>query len=292
MKFILFCPFNMEKWFIMGFAAWIAKVGAGGGGGSGGGFSSPGDASLAEQFSGFSEFWDQYGTIIITVGLGITLVILTIGTALMWLHARGKFIFLENVLQNRASIVEPWKRYKKQGNSLFLWNLGIGAAGLIFFLICTAIFIPEFNALRQDEMLTEFAAYRILFVIMLIVIYSGCVSFLQMLVNDFVMLIMAKRNVAVLEAWRYLLPLFKSAFGKFLIYSLVRFVVAILTGLAVLLACLCTCCVLLLALAIPYIGTVCMLPVYIFNRLISVEFIRQFGVDLYENDPAEGMFID
>jgi hypothetical protein len=36
-KDILFKPFNLGKWFVIGFCAWLAYLGSGGGGGGGGG---------------------------------------------------------------------------------------------------------------------------------------------------------------------------------------------------------------------------------------------------------------
>jgi hypothetical protein len=35
-KLILFRPFDMGKWFVIGFCAWLAYLGGGGGGGGGG----------------------------------------------------------------------------------------------------------------------------------------------------------------------------------------------------------------------------------------------------------------
>ncbi len=34
-KLILFKPFELRKWFVIGFCAWLAYLGAGGGGGGG-----------------------------------------------------------------------------------------------------------------------------------------------------------------------------------------------------------------------------------------------------------------
>ena len=50
-----------------------------------------------------------------------------------------------------------------------------------------------------------------------------------------------------------------------------------MVGLAVLLAGLLTCCCGLVLLAIPYIGTVILLPIVAWERYWSLEFLRQFG---------------
>jgi hypothetical protein len=48
-------------------------------------------------------------------------------------------------------------------------------------------------------------------------------------------------------------------------------------GAALVLGVLLTCCTALVLLLIPYIGTVLVLPVHLFRRLIGPEFLRQFG---------------
>ena len=40
-----------------------------------------------------------------------------------WLSARGKFMFLDNVVRGQARVVAPWYEYRKEGNSFFRWNL-------------------------------------------------------------------------------------------------------------------------------------------------------------------------
>jgi len=59
-------------------------------------------------------------------------------------------------------------------------------------------------------------------------------------------------------------------------------------GIALLMGILLTCCISLLVLLIPYIGTVALLPLYVFKRFIGLEFMRQFGA---EYDLLQGRYI-
>ena len=71
--------------------------------------------------------------------------------------------------------------------------------------------------------------------------------------------------------------------GEIVLYCLFLFVLAIATVLiSCLVACL-TCCV----AALPYIGTVILLPVYILLRSFSLCFLRQFGpeYDVWASGP-------
>ena len=63
------------------------------------------NTSLSSEFAAFFA----------AIGLVVLLLFL-------WLSSRGKFIFLDDVVSGQARIVEPWNRFKRLGDSLFLWR--------------------------------------------------------------------------------------------------------------------------------------------------------------------------
>jgi hypothetical protein len=98
MKRILFQPFELKKWLVMGFAAFLAHLGAG--------FSfryNYGDRSQFPQQ--LSDAFHQIPLWIIVVGatFGIILII-TIAVVFAWLRARGRFIFIDCIVKNRAAV--------------------------------------------------------------------------------------------------------------------------------------------------------------------------------------------
>jgi len=281
MKMILFQPFNLEKWFILGFAAWIAGLNTSGGGGSGGGggnsFSQPGSYTRGGSVgSEFSHFWNDYGALIIVASAIVIVVVLALSIAFTWLHARGKFIFLDNVLYNRTAIAEPWKKYRAQGNSLFLWNLAIGFIGVLYILICALICVPAAIPLIHGSGATAVGVMGIVCAGTMLLVYSIVIAFIQMLVYDFVMPIMLKYDLRIRAGWSRFNEILKPDFGRFVIYGLVRFLLGIMISVALMAAYLITCCCLLIISCIPYLGTVLLLPVFVFIRLVGIEFLRQF----------------
>ena len=62
------------------------------------------------------------------------------------------------------------------------------------------------------------------------------------------------------------------------------YIVKILLGLAIGLTVAClvlmTCCIAVIPLIIPYLGTVLLLPIYVFWRCYSLYFLRQAGSEL------------
>lgn len=296
MKRVLFQPFSLEKWFVIGFAAWIAglSVGAGAGGGGGGGGANN-DIDMGgisgHEWNGpdFAAFWDSYGPVILLVGTLLVLLILAIAITSAWVHARGRFIFLDNLVYNRPAIVEPWKKYRKQGNSLFLWNLAIGLIGFLFFCILAVIFAISILPMIMHEGHkgpVMMGVFGIAVAFLLILAYSLVIGYLQLIVHDFVVPIMLKYDLRIREAWSRFRTILKPAFGYFLLYGLVIFLINILISLAIFAAVLASCCLLLLILIIPYIGTVALLPAHVFRRWIGIEFLRQFDENIDDIAPA------
>ena len=73
------------------------------------------------------------------------------------------------------------------------------------------------------------------------------------------------------------LKLFRKAPFHLLLYGLMIFGLGILFVIAVIAAGLMTCCIGILLLIIPYVGTVVTLPIWYTYRAFSLEFLAQFG---------------
>lgn len=277
MAAILFKPFDMGKWLALGFTAWLATLGQGGGGSGfncGGGES----ASQAGDKSGeFAAFWNEYGAIVITVGLAVIALVLLISIALTWLRSRGRFMFLDNVIENRALIKEPWGRFKREGNTLFVWSVcfGLLLAFLLFLLVGIGFLCsyPYFSTGTGGPLAVAGIGIVALAAILLLIVAAYIYTFL----DDFVLPIMRAERLTVLPAWSRFRQIFRSRPGAFIAYGLFRFGVDIVVGIAIIALVIATCCLASCILAIPYIGTVLLLPVLVLCRGIGPEFLAQFN---------------
>ena len=206
--------------------------------------------------------------------LGV-LAVIAIALVVLWVSSRAKFIFLDNVVHNRAHIVEPWHRLKGRGDSLFLWRLGFIAALLgVLLLIAAAVFIPA-ATLSFSDALRGLSFAGILLGVMTVTMIGVVAFFVVLLLENFVIPIMYKFDLRATEAWRYFLPWLKSYGGWFVIYGLLVLVAAVLLQMLVAMLCLFTCCIVLL----PYVGTVILLPVWVLYRAYGIEFLAQFHPD-------------
>ncbi len=277
MKEILFNPFDLEKWFVIGFCAWLAFLGSryslpnfqglsGYEGPRGGG------GSEIQVYLSNNWYW------LVPVFLFVFVVFLAIKIVFMWISSRGKFMFLYCVAHNQALIKQPWSRYKTPGNSLFVVRL---FAGIAFFVV---LFILG-SFLAAAVLMKSGTGIRFTAPIVAGFIFSGLIVataslafavFLQ-LTFDFVIPIMYLRGRSGLDAWKEFLGILNATKVKFLLYLLMKFAISIVVGMGILIlvfmTCGCACCL----LYAPYIGAVVLLPVSVFVRCYSLYFLRQFG---------------
>ncbi|PYL08036.1 MAG: hypothetical protein DME33_08595 [Verrucomicrobia bacterium] len=280
MKKILFQPFDLKKWLVIGFAAWLANLG------SGGGFNYR--YNRREDMQKLNEAISQipHPILVIAVCLLITLVLVLI-VLFAWLRARGRFLFIDCIVKNRGAIAEPWRDFRKEGNSYFLVSLVVALVFVIFAallslpLIILAIKGRYYLYLHRDRLgvyvLLAIAVW--VFVILLVIVAWA-------LIASFMVPVMYRRRCRAYEAFRAAVALIAAHPGEIVLYCLFLIVLAIATGLISCFAVCATCCI----AAIPYIGTVILLPVFVLLRSFSLLFLRQFGpeYDVWANFmPAE-----
>jgi hypothetical protein len=268
-KLILFQPFDIAKWLTIGFAAFLANL-AGGGGNFNFNkkFPSLGDwkfHSVSHHFDDASSGWPAWAWPLIIIG-GVMLIALVL--AMMWVGSRGKFIFADNVVRNRAAIVEPWKEFAREGNSYFRFLL------LAFFLVMFTLTIAGAPLLIPFLLHGDWptGVGLVLGVCLLGMIAIIAAVWLH-LVSRFMVAIMYRQRCDATTAFRKGAALIARHLGPVLLYLLFSIVLgAAFVAIACVLTCL-TCCV----TAIPYVGTVILLPVYVFFMAFLLLFVRQFG---------------
>ena len=174
-KKILFQPFDLAKWCVMGFAAFLASLSGG----------------MSFNFNGFNRNQDWHwkftsirrdmvettahwpGWVIPVIAI-LSVFVLAIVLVLMWLGARGRFMFVDCIVRNRAAIKEPWREFRTEGNSFFLFSLLVVLAILILVAIMTVpIFLPLI--LHSPNLLSKTAmiAWLVCFVTIMLLLALG-----------------------------------------------------------------------------------------------------------------------
>ena len=278
---ILFQPFDLAKWFTIGFAAFLA--GMADGTRMNFNFSVPDFSGRAqthnldlEAVKNQVDAWLVGSVIAVIVAIVLVFIVL-----FMWLGARGRFMFVDCIVRNRGAIEEPWREYRREGNSLFFWGLLLTAISLLLALLCALPFIIRYLANGEFG---EFGVGSIIYVIA-VVVFFVLAGLALALINWFMVPVMYRQRCNAVTAFVAVVRLIVSEPAPFILYVLFG-IVLILAG--AILSCLVTCLTCCIA-ALPYIGTVILLPLYTFYYAYALLFLRQFGpeYDVWASDAAE-----
>jgi hypothetical protein len=297
----LFKPFNLALWFSIGLGFWLAFLGVPN-------FAGPSltnaeaekmQAQLQAQITAnpnaiAESLLHVYKTLLnraldrtalewVAVGMLTLIFALIMG----WLNARGVFMVLHRWHHPNDTISRSWKAGDAGlGNSLFLFRLATNIGGLLLTVLACigACEHVAFRALGRQLLhggilpMDQFwPVFMWVNVVMLAIAIWGTVV---MLLNDFVTPVMYWRRVGVMEAWRVTWEFCGEQPIPILIYFLVLPLLWIVAGLAIMLACFCTCCCGFFLLLIPFLNAVALLPVHFFFRGIGICFLRQWRPDL------------
>jgi len=278
-KAALFRPFDLHKWLVVGFNAFLAGLMEAANGGGGARF------SRNENFGDFVHFpqrawlWltDHPGwavAIFFAILVGIAVVVV-----LTWVSSRGVFMFLDSVVRDRVEIARPWREFQKESHSLFLWRILLMIATFaVFGLVVSFVFVKAgtlYDARLEPNLPVGLLIGVGLFVLALVIVWGYIVLFLK----DFVAPLMYRDRISCSEAWTRFLRVFGRSPFCFIGYGLVIFAAMIAFGIAVVIAGLATCCLGWFILIVPYVSTVATLPVWYTYRAFSLEFLAQFGPD-------------
>jgi len=284
---MLFTRFDLEKWLVLGFAAFVAGlVDTGFGRGAqlrGSGpwrFENWADATfLGAAHSGSDFTWPFI--------LGpLALVAFAVLIALLWVSSRSKFVFLDGVLRDRSAWVEPWRRFKLLGDSLFFWRMGYWLVGLLGMGLSIA---PWFGFLGWAAGGREPGGLWILpalFLGLFATLFGIALAVVGLFLESFIVPIMYRHNLTTTAAWRHFLPLLRRNPFEFFLYVLFVILLWVVAVVSLMIVVTMTCCIALPLVAFPYIGSVVLLPLSATFRLFSVEFLAQFGPEYFNVPPV------
>ena len=269
-KKILFQPFSFEKWLVIGFAAFLSGHFAGMG------FNFPVGGFPPHQANpNFgSADWDQWKPWLAIVIVAGGIVVVALIVVFSWLKARGSFIFTDCVVRNRAAIAGPWREYRREGNSYFLFLLVVMLVSFVFFgLLFLLVWVPV-QLFSQSHGSHAMIALLVIFFIFLFILWI-CFALFFGVTSYFMVPVMYIRRCRAVEAFPQVARLVLDNGGYFVLFCLFSICLFLGAGMIGGIATCATCCL----ASLPYVGTVILLPIFVFFRCFGLRFIRQFGPD-------------
>ena len=291
MHVILFRPFDFGKWCAIGLSAFLAGFLQGGNGFNstynGNSFNNN-SLNPAQPTTGpapkldFHQFNSnlshamagmQTGMIVL---LSVLFIIAIFGFVLLlyWLGARGQFMFLDNVVRNRGAIAWPWTNYARQANSLFLFFL------LLFVIIVAVMIVLVGGAAlvaiplfihKQGPSGVQIALFVVLGILYLLFFtVFGVVTFVF---RELGVPLMFRNGLMARAAFVESMKLAMRYPGSIALFVLLRIAIFIAVAVLSIIICCATCCI----GALPYIGTVFLLPVLVYVKCFTLDFLAQCG---------------
>jgi len=278
MRQLLFQPFDLRKWFVIGFCAWLAHLGESGFRANYNlGSRNKTSGSGREVFERARDYVMSNLSWIIPLAVGAILLGLALWVLFIWLSSRGRFMFLHCVAFDRAEVEAPWRRYAREANSLFWFRLVLSVVAMIIILPLAALVgFAVFRMVRAGSPSAPGLAIAIgsgLAVIAAAIVFA----LIEKLTTDFVVPIMSLRGKTCRLAWAELRTLLSDNLGNLILYLLFQILLAIVIGVTLLFVILVTCCIAGCLFSLPYLGTVLLLPVFCFSRAYSLHYLAQFG---------------
>jgi hypothetical protein len=288
MNDLLFRPFDLGRWFVLGFAAWLAGM-----------VESGGTASLQYVLDGDEirhghdwpvRTWEGFQDLLVeawVVGLvvAVFLAAVVFGLVLLWIGSRSQFVLLDNLAHRRSEITRPWNAFAAQGDSLFLWQV---VYAVVVFMLMGAVALGVILGVGWLAALDFPPALAIPFFVfggILAFVLVVSVAYVEFFLIHAVVPVMYRRRCSATEGWRIFGAAFRQHPGSFILFGLLHLVIGLAAGLFFFALGLVTCCVGLVVMAIPYLGTVVTLPLPVLLRYFDLEFMGQLGEDWRTLDP-------
>ena len=292
-KQLLF-PFKADKWFALGFTVFLAQCGEGNFSSvqmpsSPFGGSSPipsGPRGGGGLPADFQKMVDELlrtvnADLALYVGIAIGTVLATLGLSvfILWFSSRAKLMFVESVIWDRVDVGPQWTRAAELGASLFKFRLWLALAGwlLVFGSVALGILVG-FADLKAGNVFGPHAVMGYALFGLAVVLLGFPLGMATLLLDDFVVPLMIVRNVPVGEAWGICRnEVLSGNMGGLVLFYVLRFVLAIGVAIAVFVLSCITCCI----SRIPYLGTVLVLPIFVFWRAYPLYYMEQLGLRIF-----------
>jgi hypothetical protein len=282
-------PIRLEKWLVLGLLAFLDQCGRafrGGGGSSGGGNGHgpsggwpPDFAAVGAWFQRASEWLAAHATLIALGAVGGILVFGVVAAVVLWVNARGVFMYADAVATGRIEVSRPWRQHADAASSYFGWSLGLTFA-LVFTVLFTAGLVVATVFAFVGGRLQGTGGWLILAamvpVLVLLALAFPLLALAGMALRDFVAPLQLATGLPCGAAARLLESLVLAQPGAFVLYLLLKLLVVVASGIVVVIGGCLTCCLGFL----PVVMQTVFQPLFHFERGMSLMLLRQMGYDV------------
>src|SRR5262245_50372336 len=234
----------------------------------------PGDVAAA--INSALAWLSAHATLVVVGAIAALLVGGGLVALVLWINARGTFLYLDAVTSGRAEVRRPWREHAPRADSYFGWSFGIVVAALVPLGVLVALAVAVAIAFAQGR-LTAPAGVLILLVFLplglLLLLVFPLLFLARVALRDFVAPLQVAAGVPCGEAARIFESLLLTHPGAFVLYLALKLVFWITSGILIIVGGCLTCCVGFF----PVVMQTLFQPLFHFERAWSVSLLRQMG---------------
>ena len=275
---VLFRPFNFTKWFLLALAVFMI------------GLVQQGSQAPRIVVRGLRQEnnWPQFlqdcqhmlrewiglhTAWAIAIGVSVVLISIAVWLALLLLSCYGTCIFTAGVARNRVDFGQLWREVGAASLRLFAFR-AILTVGLV---VCIAVVVIPAGLLAAATQAPMFVKGSLIAVAAVGVVLLALVyALVGLLLNDVIVPVILKFDLSMIGAWAFLWEMARIRAPQFLLYILLKSLLATGSAMLVFALVLLTCCV----AALPILNQLATLPVTVFFRAYSLRFLECIHPDL------------
>lgn len=284
-------PIRVERWLILGLLAFLDQCGRSwngggpGGPGDGGGPDWPDDGEgagldgVAESIRSVSEWLAEHAAEVAIGGIALLALIVAFAVVVLWINARGTFLYLDNVAGGRAEVSRPWREHARAANGYFQWRFALTLAGLGVVLVAAVLIAVAAVAVARGQLENASSSVTVLAVVpvlILLLLALPLLALASLALRDFVAPLQLSTGLTCGGAARVLESLVVQHPGAFVLYLLLKLVFSVCLGVAIFVGGCLTCCVGFM----PVVLQTLFQPFFYFERAWSVFLLRRMGQDV------------
>jgi hypothetical protein len=224
--------------------------------------------------------WLSDHALLVTLGAAAgVLVIAAILALILWINARGTFMYLDDVASGRADVVRPWHEHAGAAWSYFGWRYALTLGSFLVFVLVVAIGLTSVLGFFSGRFASSGGGLALLALVPMMVVLLLSVPLLALAhvaLRDFVAPLQMVTGLTCGSAARLLETLVTEHPGTFLIYVLLKVLLVVVTAVVVMLGGCLTCCIGFL----PIVRQTVFQPLYYFERSWPLFLLRRMGHDL------------
>lgn len=231
----LFAPFRFRHWIRLATLCLLTGEMTGGGGGGVTGLNLPipktnqGGRSLLNPAEWPNQVDPRLIEFLPWIVAGVV-VIFALALVVVYVASVFRFVVFETVLYDRCELMNGWRRWQRQGSSYFLWLIGFGLACFLAVIVLIggplylAWLAGVFSQPGEHIALLVLGGVLLFLLAATLILVSAVGS---VFTKDFVVPVMALENVGVLAGWRRVLPMLAADKGAYVVYVLMKMVLAV-----------------------------------------------------------------